>query len=143
MDKQYESSLLSLYSRFGSEDTGPDEQPNFNSSFLYHLRAQFARLFSQPLEVTGAYGQLALDNGGTVLAELANGEYRRRLSREKRETLEPSQTLQQLQPLFALSQKTVNENGAVKTDSTTFGFDGWRVARFMAAVTDGKVNEDE
>ena len=54
--------LQQILTQFGSNEKGGDKLPNFNASFLYHLREQFSRLFVQPLDAVGQFGQLDFGN---------------------------------------------------------------------------------
>lgn len=136
--------LQQILTQFGSNEKGGDKLPNFNASFLYHLREQFSRLFGQPLEEVGQFGQLDFgqpDQGdfGEVLTALANVEYRRRLGGKAKE-FSTEDTERKLKPLMLLSQRMTRnvESHSHKIDPQTFGFDGWRVARFLKQLQEGK-----
>ncbi len=139
---QHRRTLTELVPQFGKEDSS-SEMPNFNASFLYHLRTQYSKLFAKSLELPGSHGRLSkgMAESEGLLANLANSEYRRRMSSDAKKKYTPEQTLEMISPLIGLSHLTKNDNGKVQVDKSSFGFDGWRVARFLAAVAEGKVGE--
>ena len=136
---QRRRTLTELVPQFGKEDSS-SEMPNFNASFLYHLRTQYSKLFVKSLELPGSHGRLSEEMEG-LLANLANSEYRRRMSSDAKKKYTPEQTFEMISPLIGLSHLTKNKNGKVQVEKSSFGFDGWRVARFLAAVAEGKVGE--
>ncbi len=143
--------LRGILHRFSQDDEGESDSklPSLNGSFLYRLRDQFSRLFPNSLEQTGCFGQLA-DLTGTngeasadILISLAHAEYRRRMTKQQRTEISSQETLEQLRPLMQLSQRTTRMDGAIKESPQTFGFDGWRVARFLRQIEEGKVSGDD
>ncbi len=134
--------LEEFVDKFGS-DSNSKETTEFNASFLYLLREQFSKLFAEPIEAPGAFGRI--DIGGDVLVDIANSEYRRRMSRAERLKSGPDETRKKAQPLIALSRSWTRDDTtrAVTSDKETFSFDGWRVARLLKQIKDGKVDDHE
>lgn len=138
--------LEDVIDRFSSDDKSK-ETTDFNASFLYHLREQFARLFAEPVEKPGAFGKLpkelspeSTEAGHGVFAALANAEFRRRMKSDQRKEVNAMESLEQLTPLMKLSQRASNADGGCPGGNPrTFGFDGWRVARFLKSIQDGEV----
>ncbi len=131
--------LDELIDRFGSDSTRK-ETTEFNGSFLYLLRKQFGKLFAEPIEQPGQFGRIGF--GDELLTDIANAEYRRRMTREARKKVVPSETKNMVRPLLAISQPWTRdpETRRVRSDPQAFSFDGWRVARFLKQVKDGKVD---
>lgn len=154
-DPANDHSLQTVVELFGSDENRRDGDPNFNASFLYHLREQYSKLFALPLEQPGDFGQIDWDtpqNGlegsaeNGVLISLANAEFRRRIKLKKDQKLpKPDETLVKLKPLMALSQRSRPDatTGRTELQKNTFGFDGWRVARFLKQLDEGKVAGNE
>lgn len=138
--------LATVIDRFGIDEKEKDT-PEFNASYLYNLRDQFSKLFSKPLEKPGEFGNVKIDTGGEntdVIAELAHAEYRRRIPKNK---LKDRPTRTEIQPLMAISRQWLRsmQNGTPHIQSTpgSFCFDGWRIARFLKQVKEGKLNEHD
>jgi len=137
--------LADILPLFGSNDHD-SEREKLNASFLYHLREQFSRLFAKPLEMPGTFGEVAIDTAvdSKLFSELANAEYRRRLTRSERKKRTPEETRRQLEPIMSLSRQATNkDNGTQEVNLKSFGFDGWRVARFLKQINDGKVGSND
>jgi len=134
--------LQEFVDQFGS-DSNNKETTQFNASFLYLLREQFSKLFAKPIDAPGTFGKL--DIGTDLLVDIANSEYRRRMNKEDRKKRLPSETRMKVQPLIALSRPWTRceETGKVTSDKRSFSFDGWRIARFLKQVQDGKVSDHE
>ncbi len=133
--------LLSFIDEFESD---PEETTTkFNASFLYQLREQFSKLFTEPIEFPGKFGKINFDND--LLVDIANSEYQRRVKKAEQKQMPPDKTREKVQKLIALSQSwTRNETTRkVTCDSDSFSFDGWRVARFLKQVKDGKMEDHE
>lgn len=141
--------LDDVFEAFGTDDTD-QEKAEFNASYLYRLREQFSRLLGDFREKPGHFKTLpeglvpAHDNGDTsfgLLGDIAHAEYRRRMSREERKGSPPEDTRSEVEKLMALSQKwdrDINRQQLVRCDPRTFSFDGWRVARFLKQIQEGK-----
>jgi CRISPR-associated protein Cmr2 len=116
--------------------------PRFNASFLYMLRNRFSKLLDEPLGAPGSFGRIGFESD--LLTDIANAEYRRRMRMEERKRLSPMETKKIVEPLIALSRRwfRVSEE-EVKSYDDTFNFDGWRVARFLKQIKDGKVDDHE
>lgn len=137
--------LSELIEKF-TGNSSDQEITQFNASFLYMLRDRFSRLLNKPLGASGSYGEVSID--ADLLVAIANAEYRRRMKRKEREKRSPEETRKEVEPLIALSRKWVRDadrdpGKEIQADSNTFSFDGWRVARFLKQVEDGKVNDHE
>jgi len=114
----------------------------FNASFLYMLRDRFSKLLDEPLGDPGSFGRIGFESD--LLTDIANAEYRRRMGMENRKKLSPVETRKMVEPLIALSRRWYRaSNGEVRSDESTFSFDGWRVARFLKQIADGKVKDHE
>jgi len=137
--------LESAIADFGAAEQD-DESPCFNASYLYRLREDFSRLFDKPMEQPGSFGNVPL-GGEDLLVELAHAEYRRRLKKGERQETPPEETRPRIEALMSLSQRWTrsqsNGSFSVSAARQTFGFDGWRVARFMKQVQQGKVDDHE
>ncbi len=127
---------------FGSDATR-DETKKFNASFLYLLREQFSKLFTKPIEAPGSFGRI--DLGDKLLVDIANSEYRRRMTKEERRKEGPDETREKVQPLIALSRPWTRSETTreVSSDKQRFSFDGWQVARFLKQIKDGKGDSHE
>ncbi len=117
----------------------------FNASFLYHLREQFAKLFPKQNEIPGVFQQVDFpsDDEQSLLLDLAHAEYRRRMSNDERNKISTMTTKKEVKPLMALSHqwKRDEETAEIECNKNTFSFDGWRVARFLKQVKEGKVDD--
>lgn len=120
--------------------------PSFNASLLYHLRNQYARLVGNALDQPGSYirfGSSSSDEDNIFLA-LANAEYRRRLSRDEQRTIDALTTRQQIKPLIEFArQATRDQAGELDVNEASYGFDAWRVARFLKQVHEGELQHHE
>jgi len=134
--------LPELVEQFGSDST-ENESTEFNASFLYLLQEQFSKLFAKPIELPGSYGEI--DIGEDLLTDIANSEYRRRMSKDARKKTKPEETKAIVKPLLAISQqwKRDEQTRDVTANPQSFSFDGWRVARFLKQIKDGKVDGHE
>jgi CRISPR-associated protein Cmr2 len=137
--------LGSAIADFGAAEQD-DESPCFNASYLYRLREDFSRLFDKPMEQPGSFGNVPV-GGEDLLVELAHAEYRRRLKTGERQETPPEETRPRIEALMSLSQRWTrsqpNGSFSVSAARQIFGFDGWRVARFMKQVQQGKVDDHE
>ncbi len=137
---------FSVFIKKFKDNSSDQETTQFNASFLYTLRDRFSRLLNKPLGASGSYGEVSIDTD--LLVAIAHAEYRRRMSKTKRKESPPEQTLKLIKPLITLSRKWFRDadrepGKEIQSDSNTFSFDGWRVARFLKQVEDGKVNDHE
>lgn len=88
---------------------------------------------------------------GDLLADLAHAEYRRRMGKSMRSEVTVDSTRPIIDKLMSLSRRwrrQVAKSGQEKDweivcDLHTFSFDGWRVARFLKQVKDGKVPDHD
>jgi CRISPR-associated protein Cmr2 len=150
--------LSEILEQFSDDDRDRDESdnPRFNASYLYLLRQRFGRLFHQPLEEPGMFGQLHSEGDVTpdLLRDLAHAEYRRRMKKKLRAEVPRQQTQPVVDQLMSLSRRwkrmKANDDADGKGDEFTiqcdrhsFSFDGWRVARFLKQVHDGKVGDHD
>lgn len=141
--------LLTLLEHFGSDTQ--DEKAEFNASYLYLLRERFGRLLSESKDQPGEYAKLHSAEDSSLLRDLAHAEYRRRMSKSDLKAKPHAMTQASVDRLMSLShrwQRTKSEGGSkaafsVAADPLTFGFDGWRVARFLKQVHDGKAQDHE
>ena len=141
--------LLTLLEQFGSDTQ--DEKAEFNASYLYLLRERFGRLLSESKDQPGEYAQLHSEDDTTLLRDLAHAEYRRRMSKAQLHATSHAETEATVDRLMSLShrwQRTKLGNGNetefhVDPKSLTFGFDGWRIARFLKNVQDGKAQDHD
>ncbi len=137
-----------------------DDSP-FSASYLYLLRERFGELLHDIRERFGELLHNIRDQPGTftefdvasgsagaadLLRDLAHAEYRRRMSKTTRAETLPADTQPLIENLMSLSRQWVrqrNENGSpeFRCHKNTFGFDGWRVARFLKQIKDGKVSD--
>lgn len=119
--------------------------PHFNASYLYLLQEQFIRLFDQVLDYPGEYGTVTTEPD--MLLDLANSEYRRRMNKEDRLKHPPETTKEKVRPLMTLSQqwlrKQTDSGFAITSAPSTFSFDGWRAARFLKQIKEGKVADHD
>jgi len=144
-----------LINEFGSENT-EQEKAEFNASYLYNLREQFGRLLGDFRDEPGLFNHLpeqitdvaAADNGLGILGDIAHAEYRRRMSKQDRLKRPPNRTQSTIQDLMTLSRQwnrqiDANEKPQIHCESASFSFDGWRVARFLKQIQDGKVSDHD
>ena len=145
--------FLDLIDRFRSTDDGHDEldRPTFNPSYLHALRHRFARLLDPSDDLPGTYARINADNNSLpLLRDLAHAELRRRMTTRARKAHPRDETESIVEELISLSRPWTREGSlntedppADRSDPNAFGFDGWRVARFLREVRDGKVAEDD
>ncbi len=132
--------LDTIIDRFGTSSN--DEKLEFNASYLYHLREQYSKLFAKPIETPGEFGQV--DIGEDLLVAIANSELFRSATIRDLKDKSDKDINELVTPLIALShQWTRDENRNVKPDKKSFSFDGWRVARFLKQVKEGKFDGHE
>ena len=134
------TALDNLLDDFGGDDTD-QESDKFNASYLYNLRQQFSRLFPAMDTESGAFGEIQGEE--TIFTDVAHAEFRRRMSKDDRKKEKPAETRPRIKALMSLSQRWTRKGGKAVNEPGTFGFDGWRVARFLKQVNDGKVGEHE
>ncbi len=130
---------------FGSS---PDsEQAEFNASFLYLLRERFGRLFDDLADRPGTYASVPEDlatSESSLLRDLAHAEYRRRLSAKEQKAQKKEGTEPLIDQLMSLSLRWRRTGpGQVESEPDTFAFDGWRVARFIRQILDGKADDHD
>lgn len=145
------TALEELLNDFGGDDTD-QESATFNASYLYNLRQQFSRLFPALETEPGEFGVIDIEmppagqDGGeeSLFAVVAHAEYRRRMKMKDRAREGVEGTGPRINALMSLSRRWKRDKQyVVASDSNTFGFDGWRVARFMKQVQEGKVGDHE
>jgi CRISPR-associated protein Cmr2 len=125
---------------FGSDDK--DEQAKFSASYLYLLRERFGRLFDDSKDQPGAFNRIPF--APVLLRDLAHAEYRRRMPQKERNVISQQNTQQIIDQLMSLSREWKrNKPDVPKADPNTFAFDGWRVARFLRQLQDGKVGDHD
>ncbi len=134
--------LESMFVHFGGDDTAQDAA-TFNASYLYNLRTLYSRLFSAMDEGAGVFGEVDMD--ADILTDIAHAEYRRRMSSQERSAMPPDETRKHIEKLMALSRRWTHDANTNRSTGNirTFGFDGWRVVRFMKQVEEGKVGDHE
>lgn len=139
--------LLQVLGRFrNAEDRTDAKGPTYNASFLYNLRSQFLRLFPDLSGQPGEFGEHTLnDDDSNVLTDIANAEYRRRLSKTARRERPAEQTRKEIEQLMWLSRRYTRRcsggQARIVCDDHVFSFDGWRVARFLQQVKEGDLGE--
>lgn len=122
-----------------------DEKAEFNASYLYVLRERFGRLFDDSEDLPGQFSSVPFDDDHErdLLRDLAHAEYRRRMSSDAKQK-NRSDTEPLIDQLMSLSRRWKrNKPGEPQSDSSTFSFDGWRVARFLRQLQDGKVGDHD
>jgi len=142
--------LSAIVERFGGDDADA-ERAEFNASFLYHLRQQFTRLLDDVRDEPGRFATTgpellaqadARDEADLgLLGELAHAEFRRRLSKPERKAQPRDATAGTIRDLMSLSRhwdRDPDRDPPVRPVRETFTFDGWRVARFLKRLADGK-----
>lgn len=142
--------LDDMLEAFGTANAD-QEKAEFNASYLYRLREQFGRLLGDFREEPGHFEKLPEDlstaHGNDddaslgLLGDIAHAEHRRRMSKEERKRRPPEDTRKVVEKLMALSRKwdrDINRQQLVLCDPRTFSFDGWRVARFLKQIQEGK-----
>jgi len=149
--------LLDILDRFDSREVDDSADPPFNSSFLYLLRERFGHLLGEGYEQPGEFLRFAASSNGSgsdtsdLLRDLAHAEYRRRLRKSVRTERHEEQTRPIIDQLMALShpwRRKHSGSGAgrktiITCDRNAFSFDGWRVARFLKQIKDGKVDDHD
>lgn len=141
--------LPTLLKQFSSDTQ--DERAEFNASYLYLLRERFGRLLSESKDQPGEYAKLHSAYDTSLLRDLAHAEYRRRMSKSELQATPHTETEAIVNRLMSLSyhwQRKKSGDGceaafSVEPDPLTFAFDGWRVARFLKQVQDGKVQDHD
>jgi len=129
---------------FGS--SSQDETAEFNASYLYLLRERFGRLFDDSHNQPGQFSNIPFEPD--LLRDLAHAEYRRRMSKSeqlKKGRADTEPLIDQLMVLSRRWQRKKSGNGGfdVTESPETFTFDGWRVARFLRQLQDGKVSDHD
>lgn len=121
------------------------ETATFNSSYLQVLRRQYSRLLPRTAEIPGAFQTTNL--GQDVLLQLAHSEYRRRLSSNEQSTIVHATTKLKIEGLMSLSyprRRSVSDKSVeYHFDRDKFGFDGWKIARFLKQVKEGEIVDHE
>ena len=158
-DNSWCASLEELLDKFEASEIEETSEPTFNTSFLYLLRRRFALLLGGGHIKTGEFLRLdpsssdsaPMAGAGDLLADLAHAEYRRRMGKSMRSEVTVDSTRPIIDKLMSLSRRwrrQVAKSGQEKDweivcDLHTFSFDGWRVARFLKQVKDGKVPDHD
>lgn len=143
--------LSDILHRFDSQATDESEDPPFNASFLYLLRERFGHLLGEGHVQPGQFLRCSDSSMSGLLRDLAHAEYRRRLKKSIRAKKTAEQTKTIINELMSLShhwrRKQAGSDVAHKTvitcDPNAFTFDGWRVARFLKQIEDGKVGDHD
>lgn len=145
-----ESDTESIIHRFSERESAlsadGEKVPSFNASFLYHLRSQYTRLIGNALDQPGSFVQFgsARNDADNMFLALANAEFRRRLSRDQQRQTDATATRQQIKPLIELARHARRDEARqLDIDENSFGFDAWRVARFLKQVHDGELQDHE
>lgn len=119
-----------------------NEKAEFNASYLYLLRARFGRLFADSHDHPGEFSRIPF--AAELLTDLAHSEYRRRMSASNRQAKDRADTEPLIDQLMSLSRQWKRNNAGVPDcDRETFTFDGWRVARFLRQIQDGKGSDHD
>ena len=149
--------LQQLLDRFDTSEIEETSDPPFNASFLYLLRERFGLLLGEGREQPGEFLRFAptdsdaAASAAVLLRDLAHAEYRRRMKRTARAEKPETQTQPIVDQLMSLSRawkrrpgtNGSSQNPELTCDCDTFGFDGWRVARFLRQIKDGKVADHD
>lgn len=126
------------------DEFGLDEKENakFNSSFLYKLREQFTRL-SDGFEISpGSFMEYEANAKEDIFRDIAHSEYRRRMTKEDRKASSLEATEKFIIPLLSLSKRWKRDkDGNSKAVIGTFGFDGWRLGRFLKQIAEGRMDD--
>ncbi len=126
----------------------------FGASYLYMLRDRFNTLFETPLEEPGSFRKIDFEDGENLLFDLAHAEHRRR--KKGGTKMETDETRKEVEPIFELTKRWTRSEKKdtkgktkyeeifdIKPDPSTFGFDGWRVARFLKSLEDNAKKQGE
>jgi len=129
--------LDELIQKFSTEDTSA-ESTRFNASYLYTLRERFQKLFQDSAEMPGEYRRIEF--GDDLLSDLAHAELRRRMSKSDRARTPVEDSKPTIDELMSLTRRWYRDEAhKVQCDARTFGFDGWRVARFLKQLDDNRM----
>lgn len=140
------ASLPEIIDQFSASE---DDTAPFNSSYLQNLRGQITSLFDASLELPGTHQPTAIE--GDVLLQIAHAEYRRRLDSDELKARQPDDTKPEIEKLMSLShprfrfieQKQNEKLETLKIDDDHFGFDGWKIGRFLKQVQVGAIIDHE
>lgn len=146
------SSLEQLLDRFEASEVADSPNPPFNASFLYLLRERFTYLLGEGQQKPGEFLRFAASGDDTssdtadLLRDLAHAEYRRRMKKSVRAATPEDQTRTCIDHLMSLSRQwrrhqtggSTSRKTEITCDRNAFSFDGWRVARFLKQIKDGK-----
>jgi len=114
--------------------------PKFNSSYLYLLRKQFAKLMPSSLERPGTFQSAGVQE---VLKQLAHAEYRRRIKQRDLTNIPFEESFAKMGGLMSLSQPWQRAHSDqqyhIASEKDAFGFDGWKMARFLRQIQDGRL----
>lgn len=131
-------SLEDMIPRFSTEDANA-ESTQFNASYLYTLRQRFQKLFQDSAEMPGEYRRFEFEED-SLLRDLAHSELRRRMKSKELDKTPLKSTEAEIDKLMSLTHRWYrDEKQEVKCDALTFGFDGWRVARFLKQLEDNRM----
>lgn len=134
------TALLDLIDMFGLDE---DLEASFNASYLYKLRESFMRL-SEGYEVKpGVFMEYETDIED-IFFDIAHAEYRRRMSISDLKKNPPDFSELYIKKLMSLSKEWTRNKGGnpvISHKAGTFGFDGWRIARFLKQVKESKVED--
>lgn len=107
------------------------EDGPFSSSYLHNFREQVTALLDDALDGPETFGRLGAALDEEIVQDIAVAERRRGLgSRASQEPLEA--TRERVDALLALTAQWKREAGVCKRRAGRLGFDGLRIARFLA-----------
>ncbi len=131
-------------------DDAEQSSPHIGATFLHHIRSELIELLNCPIDQPGLYGSIK-EEERELIEQLVTAQWRRRMTKEARKKAEPASTRAMLRPVVALSQehrrkkkgnvKSEPDKFEVKSEPDKFGFDGWRAARFLKQVADGRMED--
>ncbi len=134
--------LCDIVELFGVDE---DMQTSFNASFLYKLRESFIRL-SEGYEVKPGFFMEYETDIEDIFFDIAYSEFRRRMSKDESKKTPQDISKQAVKDLMSISKewtRSRNTSGdpIISHKAGSFGFDGWRIARFLKQVKESKVED--
>jgi len=122
-----------------------DSESRFNASYLYKLRGSFMRL-SEGYEVKPGFFMEYETDIEDIFFDIAYSEFRRRMSKDESKKTSQDISKQSIKDLMSLSKewtRSRNTSGdpIISHKAGSFGFDGWRIARFLKQVKESKVED--